>query len=403
MSNLLSLISNLREAFHTDKKEHERYVQGDETSFTEFCLKYFEEELKLSVKVSEFGHILLDYSQIDSPRKHPVVDECRGIILDPSLTSIVCRPFNRFYNVGEYPELEATFDFKNCYVDEKADGSLIKMWYDCINEKWQVGTRGSFFGDNKISTLTGEEGTISFKELFLRATNQTQEGFEKWSSLLNKDTTFLFELCTLENKIVTAYPKDTVFLLGARNNVTGAESNRQTLDDLQAVINQHLLSTGSKAVVLRPHKYFLRSLQEIKESAEKLEGMKEGFVLCDDQFNRLKMKSTAYVQAHHIRGEGVTPKRAVLLALSGEIPEFLAYFPEFSEILTPYDQHVNSLKEEIVETFSKIKGIEGQKEFALEAMKYKYNGFLFSLRKGISLQEAISKSTTNNLISVFHP
>jgi hypothetical protein len=39
--------------------------------------------------------------------------------------------------------------------------------------------------------------------------------------VLSRDFTYLLELCCAENRIVTSYPTDRVYLIGARHVVTG--------------------------------------------------------------------------------------------------------------------------------------------------------------------------------------
>jgi hypothetical protein len=45
--------------------------------------------------------VILNYSQIDSPKKHPIVMECRGLVLEIPSYRIVARSFPRFFNWGE--------------------------------------------------------------------------------------------------------------------------------------------------------------------------------------------------------------------------------------------------------------------------------------------------------------
>lgn len=375
-------------------KEFINYVNkfDDRQKFLDHCVN------DLALKVKEDGPlILLDYNQIDSPRKHEFVDLCRGTIFNWDEKKIVCRPFKRFYNYGEYPEMETAFDWETAVVDEKVDGSLIKVWFNTISGNWEVGTRGSMYGDNTISTLTGEEGTITFKDLFKRTLGvdeqQLQDGLK---GRCNTEFTYLFELCTLENKVVTAYEKDTVFFLSAIMNNGEYELYPEFRN--MCVSNINLGLNGS---IKLPTVYELNSFDAAVKASNELGGLKEGFVIRDAFNNRLKIKSMAYVAAHHLRGEGVTPKRAVLLALAGEVPEFISYFPEYTEILTEYVDRVNNTLMQINEVYSKIKDLETQKEFALEAVKHKFSGVLFSLRKGEQLKSIIDKMTDANKVAIF--
>ena len=48
--------------------------------------------------------VLLDYNQIDSPKTHPIVIECRSLILALDTLEVVSRKFDRFFNLGEAPD-----------------------------------------------------------------------------------------------------------------------------------------------------------------------------------------------------------------------------------------------------------------------------------------------------------
>ena len=56
----------------------------------------------------------------------PLVRECRGIILDINTLTPVCFPFVKFFNIDEiYAD---KIDWESARVQEKIDGSLIKLW-----------------------------------------------------------------------------------------------------------------------------------------------------------------------------------------------------------------------------------------------------------------------------------
>lgn len=70
--------------------------------------KYLEihglEKLKqeFSIVVTDYpDRVVLNYSQIESPRFHIICDECRALILRKSDWSVMARSFDRFYNWGE--------------------------------------------------------------------------------------------------------------------------------------------------------------------------------------------------------------------------------------------------------------------------------------------------------------
>lgn len=355
-------------------------------------IQSIKDELHLTVReVGPFA--LFDYNQIESPRKHPVADECRGVVIDMESMTVARRMFDRFYNYGEFPELEKEFDWNTAVVDEKVDGSIIGVWFNHRANRWEIGTRGNAFGDNTVTTLTGEDSTITFRSLFLRAMQLTEDEFQDLFDIHCQDEyTFIFELCTLENKVVTSYECDKVFLLGIRNNVTAFEAD-------PTAINMCALDLK----VLRPKHYDLGSFDDAVKAANELGGLKEGFVIRDGQNRRMKIKSVAYVAAHHLRGNGMTPRRAIDLVLAGEAEEFCAYFPEYKEVLYKFDQIVYDRLHDIEASYYKIRHLTDQKEYALEAVKFPWSGILFALKKNpsMSILEYVKKLGDNARENVF--
>ena len=68
--------------------------------------------------------------------------KARGMVLDRN-GKILCRPFEKFFNLGEMEETQPTaLPTMNFTVDEKLDGSLLSVWY--YNGQWRFTTKGSF-------------------------------------------------------------------------------------------------------------------------------------------------------------------------------------------------------------------------------------------------------------------
>ncbi len=67
-------------------------------------LAALEAEFAIKSKLYEEGLIVLNYDQIYSaPKAHPIVVECRGLILDTDF-NVVSRSLDRFFNYGEQPD-----------------------------------------------------------------------------------------------------------------------------------------------------------------------------------------------------------------------------------------------------------------------------------------------------------
>jgi hypothetical protein len=336
-----------------------------------YFLNVREEETENGMKVW-----VIDYDQINSPRFDPLCDSCRGIVVCQKTNEVVCWPFNRFYNAGEGSPAEKNFDWTTPLTVSKEDGSLIKVYY--FDGKWRIATRGTAFGSNCIYNLIGEESTITFHNLFLRALgisdSEFQDGCEE---CFIRGETILFELCTKENKVVTSYEKDTVFFLGLRE-----------VDGFEGYLIENFLWN-----VKFPEVFALDTIDHVIEAAESLDNLKEGFVVRDVNFNRIKVKSSIYVIAHHTKGNGLTPKRAVDLVLTNEYHEFISYFPEYEEMIMKYKNRLDEIREECYRIHNENFFIEDRKEFAMKVKHYPFSGILFSMKGGKEFDVALNLMT----------
>ena len=127
--------------------------------------KNWEEELQAEpycIKITRDGpYIMFKYNQIESDFSNPLVRECRGIILKEGTFEVVCHAFDKFGNYGESyaPEI----DWETAVVQEKCDGSLIKIWYD--DDDWHISTNGTI---DAFKAFT-DGGERSFGDLVIEA------------------------------------------------------------------------------------------------------------------------------------------------------------------------------------------------------------------------------------------
>lgn len=143
--------------------------------------------------------------------------------------------------------------------------------------------------------------------------------------------------------------------------------------------------------VRRIKEYSFTDVDEMLESTNNLPNLEEGYVLYDMESGvRIKVKSLKYVEVHRIRGEGKpTPKSICTLILENEQDEFLAYFPEFRDLFTPYEDKLKEIHLTLVQAWDAYKDLESQKDFALAVKDLTGSSILFTMRnKKISLHDA---------------
>lgn len=330
-----------------------------------------------SLKIKRYeGYILFKYDQINSDFSLKAVREARGIIFREEDWKLVCFPFTKFFNVDEvYAD---KIDWDNCQVQEKIDGSLIKVWFD--SGIWNVSTNSNI---NAIESEIGNDlcPYDSFGDMFLNNFKYMKNP----SEVLNKNYTYMFEMVSPYTKIVVNYPKIDIYHIGTRDNLTGKELN---------------IDIGIK----KPKLFNLSTEQEVKEAACKLPFNEEGYVVVDKDFNRAKIKSPAYVNAHRlVNNYSVNKERVLNMIIENEQSEFLSYFPEYKEDFKDIEDRILLYKR----TLNKIKETVERcnmtnKEFALFCIeKFKEDsdfGFQIFQGKVKTAQEYIDKLTSKKII-----
>lgn len=318
-----------------------------------------------SIKVKEYeeGLTVYNYCQIAS-HKTPMTSECRGLILDKNF-NIVSRSFDRFFNIHEQPETQKHIDMSKAELFEKVDGSLIKIY--CWNNTWYVSTRGTAFAESEVNGFP-----ITFKELVFKALNIEQElSFQiACTKYLHPDYTWVFEVTSMENRVVTRYEGYMLHFLSARSNQTGI----YVLQDIATKAAERFGATIPKS-------FTFDSVEACIETAKNLPNLAEGYVLYQDGVPVCKIKSPVYCAIHLIKGEGLNPKRIAELVLTGEQAEYLAYYPEDTVHIEPYVASLDRLIGCLHVSWHQHKHIQGQKEFAMAVKELPYSSVMFKAKK----------------------
>lgn len=311
--------------------------------------------------------VLLKYSSIEpkSDMSNPIVQECRGLILKKIADSqykVASMRFTKFFNYGQ--EEAAILEFP-CEASEKIDGSLIGVWYD-DDTGWHVSTSGNIDAEDAPIDM-GEYK--SYRDIFNLAWNND------FFDVLNTNCTYMFELVSPFTKLVVPYKETKLYLLAIRNNITLEEFDRSYLSIMANQMFDDKISV--------PKSYMCNSIEEIQNAANQLTDNDEnfeGFVLCDKNFNRIKLKSAIYTNLFFIRGEGVFSNKKILkLIMDEQDDDVMAYFPEYREqfdrIRRGLSLFITLLKKNL-EDGDKLYDSD-KKEFAKNIKLYEHKDILF--------------------------
>ena len=239
-----------------------------------------------------------------------VVRECRGTILDENDNfNPVCVPFFKFANYGE-PYAD-DIDWSSARVQEKIDGSLIKVWN--YKGNWRISTNKTI----NAQTAMTNSNEDTFLNIFNKAWDKTGKHFNQ----LNPDYTYMFELVSPQTRVVVPYTETKIYHIGTRDI--------KSLKELDIDIG-----------IEKPKEYPISTIEECIEASQKLDRYHEGFIVVDKYWKRIKIKSPIYVAIHHVINNITSKKRVIDLIFSGEDKEIIAYFPEYKEMFDSINEQI---------------------------------------------------------------
>jgi T4 RnlA family RNA ligase len=331
------------------------------------------------IKVKEYAdRFVLNYDQIASAdfRFEPVVMECRNLILSRDY-KVLHRSFDRFFNYGEDPDTDK-FDISKCHIDEKLDGSLIGFYHDGI--AWNFCTRQSAFAEGYLP-----EKKITYAQLI-----QDVPGIEKLYGLCRKEYSYIFEIVSPKNRVLTPYQETKLVLLAVRNKETG-----DFLDREREAQNIHW--------DVLPKTYAFKSFDGITQAVKELPVVNEGYVCKTENNWFLKIKNPAYVALSLLHGNnGISPNNILRLVRNFDESEYLSYFPEDRQYFEGYFVVRDNMEHYFQNLYEKYRHIENQKDFALAIQDVPFKHILFSMRQGISFKDIrITESNMAHLYNYF--
>ena len=347
--------------------------------------------------------VCLKYNMIDSPMSERITQECRGIILDEENDwAIVSRSFDKFFNFGEGHAAKINWDTAN--VQEKLDGSLMALYH--YRDKWHVQSSGTADASGQVNgaMLEWRENSQlikpfpnTFADYFWQIVVNTGMSISPYMKNVPVDVCFMFEMMGPLNRIIVKHDVSKLVLIGAR------ELSSQELTPKYA----STLLPGKVSVV---NSYALQTIGEVAATLEHMSPLEqESYVIVDAKFNRIKVKSPAYVALHHAKGNEVTTKKLLAIALAGESDEWVSHFDEYKDALLSIRTNLNNLIIEVESDYKRIMdkiGIDGtQKEFAGLALKTKCPSCLFQFRakKCKSIRTFISQMRIEILLKLLWP
>jgi hypothetical protein len=292
-------------------------------------------------------------------RSMPLFHLMRGMVLD-SEGRIKCLPFKRFFN--HFETEKAKIDWTTAKLEEKVDGSLINVFYH--DDEWIIATRGMIPADD------------IFRDAFVRIFGGPEDydrfGFERTFS-------YSFELVSFDNRNITLYKCEFVRLLMIRD--------LESLQEFHPSEADHHIYNKDWRHVTHLQQIPVKKLKEAQKYMETLRDDEEGFVVVDDNKERIKLKSETYFKMARI----VSLKKEDIMEIIAKEefldPEYLENLPDVKELYDKFKYAIDDLVNKASQFYKIASGVkknsqnirEKRKKFAMIVTKSPFSSIMFQL------------------------
>lgn len=306
--------------------------------------------------------ILLKYNQIYSPMDRIEVQESRGLILEKNTYKVISMAFMKFFNHGETNA--ANIDWDTAYVLEKLDGSLTSLYH--YDGAWYVSTTGTINGEGEVNNKFG----TTFNDLFW-TTVKTKYNLNV--NDLNTNYVYVFELTTPQNLVVVPHTESSATLLTVRN--------RDSLNELSWK-DLEMVSVSLGVPLVKKYSLRTKNVGTLIKTFENMSWQNEGYVVVDNNFNRVKVKNPAYVQMHHLKGK-TAQHNIIEIIKSNEVEEFISTFKEREEEIRKLKLGYDNLLNLLIKTWEELTLFKPKNISHSEKKKFSEMVFIISEKNGV--------------------
>lgn len=279
------------------------------------------------------NYVLFIYNHYDSVMSEPIVQEARGLIINMKSKKVVCHAFNKFFNYDD-PNAKV-IDWKTAKVLDKIDGTLVNLWWD--EDEWHWSTNGNINAFNGKTNIT----TDTFGNCIIRAITNEGLTYDEFLSYFKSGYTYMFELITPANILVVKANEDKLYYLSCRNMITGKEERKTVLP------------------VIAPNQYHFNNIKEVAEAANKFNDQHEGYVVVDNNYNRVKVKGQEFLRSFYVNNFQLSKLQLMDILLQKEVyDEFVKAFPQYIPALESLNAKWTAVKQELTSAEEKLKKIE---------------------------------------------
>lgn len=318
----------------------------------------------------KLGLYLVKYDKEKCDMTDPDVMKCRGIIMSMDNNNVVCYPPEKSLSIQRFLEIVDFNDngWDKVVIQDFIDGTMINVFY--FKDQWILSTRSCIGGNNRWLSLR------SFKDLFTESSGNID--FEN----LNKECCYTFVLRHNDNRIVKEYAASGISLVCARQIDTNDKEQVITNLDIKE-IHKELVSKNVKVDI--PEVFVFDSYEDAFNSVSSSNYQEQGYVLNINNI-RSKIRNKNYDWARNLKGNTNNLKfRYIELRQNGAINDYLAYFPEHTDLFNSYQSDLFATTQALHQSYidlhvKKTKNIK-QISYEFRPLCYQLHGIHLETRR----------------------
>jgi RNA ligase len=323
--------------------------------------------------------------------------ECRGLIFDSMSGKLLSRPYHKFFNVGERPELRMDEVDMSAHhiILEKLDGSMIRP----------IAVPGDkHIGEFRLGTKAGITDVAMNAEVWV-AKHRNYVDFIRMA--IEHDLTPIFEWCSRKNRIVVDYPVDRLVLTAVRVNTSGGYIPYRALQNFAKDYDLDLVK------VIDSNSSDINGLVDTIRAWESDEGVVVRFdapraTAWQGYGHMLKIKADAYLVLHRSKDAISHEKNIIEVVVNDQVDDLIPVLTaddakRLRNFQRAFWMGVDDMASEMVDVY--LDGgvdIVEQKDFAqkfVHSLPKQWHPFMYGLRKGKGardmLVDSISKCTVS--------
>ena len=319
--------------------------------------------------------ILKEYENNNNYDKFNSLSKFRSIIMRNN--KIICYSPSKSVSY-EYFKNNNT-DLSQCWVEDFIDGTMINVFYDTINNCWEIATKSTVGGN--ICFFTNNYDNVhnngyTFRKMFFETCNYNNFDL----NTLNTNFTYTFIMQHPFNRIVVPIYYPTLYLIKVYSYNYENNINIVSEENLLNFVSSPpciFLNTGVKFI----NKYHISNYNDIENYYNNINTNYQclGCMIYNPDGIRSKIRNNNYENVRKLRGNQPKLQYTYLsLKQNNRINEFLEYYPEYKSSFANYKNDMFNYTNNL---FINYFNCYIKKEKPLKEYEYQYKNHMFKLHE----------------------